>query len=46
MSLNSPVAALASASCSLRFACAEDPSGWWLFAAAMLLLYAWRHRDD
>lgn len=46
MTLNSPVAALASASCSLRFAIAEDPNGWWLFAAVALLVYAWRRRDD
>jgi hypothetical protein len=44
--MNTIMAALASASCSLRYCVADDPTGWWLFAAVALLVYAWRHRDD
>lgn len=44
--MRSPFAALASASCSLRYVVCEDCTGWWLLAAVLLLAYAWQHRDD
>lgn len=39
------LAALASAACSLRY-CVADVSEWWIFAALVLLVYAWHRRDD
>lgn len=42
--MNAIVAGLASLACSMRYMTTEV-SGWWLFAAAALLVYAWCHAD-
>lgn len=44
--MRASLAALGSASASLRYCVTEEATGWWLFAAVALLVYAWRHRDD
>ncbi len=44
--MNCTLAALASASCSLRYCVADDTTVWWLFAATIMLVYAWHHRDS